>query len=64
MALIEFIQKNKEKGNVFLVFGSVENTLSRLIQEAFPDIKFITKKYKKSMFGRSSEREEWYCVIK
>lgn len=64
MALIEFIQKNKEKGNVFLVFGSVENTLSKLIQKSFPQAIFTVKKYKKSMFGRSSEREEWYCVIK
>lgn len=64
IALIEFMQKNKEKGNVFMVFGSVGNPLSKLIQKAFPEAVFIIKKYKKTMFGRSSEREEWYCIIK
>lgn len=64
LELVAFIKSNKNRNNVFMVFGSVGNPLSRLIQEAFPEAIFTVKKYKKSMFGRSSEREEWYCVIK
>lgn len=64
MKLVAFIKSNQNRNNVFMVFGSVGNPLSKIIQEAFPNIKFIIKKYKKSMFGHSSEREEWYCVIK
>lgn len=62
--LVAFIQSNQNRNNVFMVFGSVGNPLSPLIQEAFPEAIFTVKKYKKSMFGRSSEREEWYCIIK
>lgn len=62
--LVAFIQSNQNRNNVFMVFGSVGNPLSPFIQEAFPEAIFTVKKYKKSMFGRSSEREEWYCIIK
>ena len=62
--LIAFIKRNQNRNNVFMVFGSVGNPISRLIQEALPEAIFTIKKYKKAMFGRSSEREEWFCVIK
>ncbi|KXA13782.1 D12 class N6 adenine-specific DNA methyltransferase, partial [Fusobacterium equinum] len=64
LELVAFIKSNQNRNNVFMVFGSVGNPLSRLIQNVFPEATFTIKKYKKSMFGRSSEREEWYCVIK
>lgn len=44
-------------------FGSLENNLSKLIQKAF-NVDFVVKKYKKSIFGISLDRAEWYCIIK
>lgn len=62
--LIEFIRSNKNFDNVFLVFGSVGNNLQKLIEHSFPSSKIEVKKYKKQIFGKVSERAEWYCVIK
>lgn len=64
LELINFIKKNLYKNNVFMVFGSLENNLERLIKEEFKQVKFIIKEYKKSMFGKTSERAEWFCIIK
>jgi len=43
--LVEFIKRNQNKNNVFLVFGSVDNNLSKLLKENF-ECKFIIKEYK------------------
>lgn len=61
--LVEFIKNNLKNNNVFLIFGSLENNLSKLIQKAF-NVDFAIKKYKKSIFGISLDRAEWYCIIK
>ena len=61
--LVEFIKNNLKNNNVFMVFGSLENNLSKLIQKAF-NVDFVIKKYKKSIFGISLDRAEWYCIIK
>ena len=61
--LVEFVKNNLKNSNVFLIFGSLDNNLSKLIQKAF-NVDFIVKKYKKSIFGISLDRAEWYCVIK
>lgn len=61
--LVKFIKNNLKNNNVFMIFGSLENNLSKLIQEAF-NVNFVVKKYKKSIFGISLDRAEWYCVIK
>ena len=61
--LVEFIKNNLKNNNVFMIFGSLENNLSKLIQKAF-NVDFVVKKYKKSIFGISLDRAEWYCVIK
>ena len=61
--LVEFIKNNLKNNNVFMIFGSLENNLSKLLQKAF-DVDFVVKKYKKSIFGFSLDRAEWYCVIK
>ena len=61
--LVEFIKNNLKNNNVFLIFGSLENNLSKLIQKAF-NVDFVIKKYKKSIFGISLDRAEWYCIIK
>ena len=61
--LVEFIKNNLKNNNVFMIFGSLENNLSKLLQKAF-DVDFVVKKYKKSIFGISLDRAEWYCVIK
>ena len=61
--LVKFIKNNLKNNNVFMVFGSLENNLSKLIQKAF-NVDFVVKKYKKSIFGISSDRAEWYCIIK
>ena len=61
--LVEFIRNNLKNHNVFMVFGSLENNLSKLIQKAF-NVDFVVKKYKKSIFGISLDRAEWYCIIK
>lgn len=62
--LIEFIKNNLNKNNIFMVFGSLNNNLQHLIKRNFPAVKFEIKKYKRSFFGCSSERTEWYCIIK
>lgn len=61
--LMEFIKNNYGKNNVFMIFGSLNNNLQHLIKENFPAVKFEVKKYKRSFFGCSSERAEWYCLI-
>ena len=61
--LVDFIKNNLKNNNVFMVFGSLENNLSKLLQKAF-NVDFIVKKYKKSIFGISLDRAEWYCIIK
>ena len=61
--LVKFIKNNLKNNNVFMIFGSLENNLSKLIQKAF-NVDFVVKKYKKSIFGISLDRAEWYCVIK
>ena len=61
--LVEFIKNNLKNNNVFMIFGSLENNLSKLLQKAF-DVDFVVKKYKKSIFGISLDRAEWYCIIK
>lgn len=62
--LVNFIKSNLEKNNIFMIFGSLNNNLQHLIKENFPAVKFEIKKYKRSFFGCSSERAEWYCIIK
>lgn len=61
--LVEFIKRNQNKNNVFLVFGSVDNNLSKLLKENFK-CKFIIKEYKKQMFGKLAEKAEYFCLIK
>lgn len=61
--LVEFIKNNLKNNNVFMIFGSLENNLSKIIQKAF-NVDFVVKKYKKSIFGISLDRAEWYCIIK
>ena len=61
--LVKFIKNNLKNNNVFMIFGSLENNLSKIIQKAF-NVDFVVKKYKKSIFGISLDRAEWYCIIK
>ena len=61
--LVKFIKNNLKNNNVFMIFGSLENNLSKLLQKAF-NVDFVVKKYKKSIFGISLDRAEWYCIIK
>lgn len=61
--LVKFIKNNLKNNNVFMIFGSLENNLSKLLQKAF-NVDFVVKKYKKSVFGISLDRAEWYCIIK
>ena len=61
--LIEFIKRNQNKNNVFLVFGSVDNNLSKLLKENF-ECKFIIKEYKKQMFGKLADKAEYFWLIK
>lgn len=62
--LVKFVKNNLKNNNAFLIFGSLENNLSKLLQKEFKDLNFTVKKYKKSIFGISLERAEWYCAIK
>ncbi len=62
--LVEFIKRNREKNNIFMIFGSVGNHLQTILRKEFSEIEFHTMTYKKSIFGCSSVREEWYCLIK
>lgn len=64
LKLINFIKNNLERNNVFMIFGSLENNLYNLIKENFKTSKFEIMNYKKSMFGRISNRAEWFCIIK
>lgn len=61
--LVEFIKRNQNKNNVFLIFGSVDNNLSKLLKENFK-CKFIIKEYKKQMFGKLADKAEYFCLIK
>ena len=61
--LVKFIKNNLKNNNIFMIFGSLENNLSKLLQKAF-NVDFVVKKYKKSIFGISLDRAEWYCIIK
>lgn len=61
--LIEFIKRNQNKNNVFLVFGSVGNNLSGLLKENFK-CEFIIKEYKRQMFGKLADKAEYFCLIK
>ena len=61
--LVEFIKRNQNKNNVFLVFGSVDNNLSKLLKENFK-CKFIIKEYKKQIFGKLADKAEYFCLIK
>lgn len=62
--LLNFIKKNLGKNNIFMIFGSVGNHLQTILKKEFSEIEFHTITYKKSIFGCSSVREEWYCLIK
>lgn len=61
--LIQFIKNNLNRNNVFLVFGSIGNNLSKLLKESFK-CKFIEKEYSHSTFGKSTVRSEYFCLIK
>ena len=61
--LIQFIKNNLNRNNVFLVFGSIGNNLSKLLKESFK-CKFIEKEYSHSTFGKSTARSEYFCLIK
>lgn len=61
--LIDFIKRNQNKNNVFLVFGSVNNNLSKLLKNNFK-CEFIVKEYKRVTFGKLSEKAEYFCLIK
>ena len=61
--LIQFIKNNLNRNNVFLVFGSIGNNLSKLLKESFK-CEFIEKEYNHSTFGKSTVRSEYFCLIK
>lgn len=61
--LINFIKRNQNKNNIFLVFGSVDNNLSKLLKENFK-CEFIIKEYKKQIFGKVANKAEYFCLIK
>ena len=61
--LIQFIKNNQNKNNVFLVFGSIDNNLSKLLKDNFT-CEFIEKEYKHSNFGKATIRSEYFCLIK
>ena len=61
--LIQFIKNNQNKNNVFLVFGSIDNNLSKLLKDNFT-CEFIEKEYKHSTFGKVTIRSEYFCLIK
>lgn len=62
--LIKFIENNLNKNNVFLIFGSAENNLKKLIEKKFKNAVFEEKKYTRQTFGRVTDRLEWFCLIK
>lgn len=61
--LVRFIRNNQNKNNVFLVFGSIDNNLSKLLKDNFT-CEFIKKEYKHSTFGKVTIRSEYFCLIK
>ncbi len=61
--LVFFIKNNLNRNNTFMIWGSENNNLSKLIRTEFEDAKFIDIKYRKNIFGKVSERLEWYCII-
>jgi hypothetical protein fulcA4_02487 len=61
--LVQFIKNNQNKNNVFLVFGSIDNNLSKLLKDNFT-CEFIEKEYKHSTFGKATIRSEYFCLIK
>ena len=61
--LVQFIKNNQNKNNVFLVFGSIDNNLSKLLKDNFT-CEFIEKEYKHSTFGKTTIRSEYFCLIK
>ncbi|WP_130890236.1 DNA adenine methylase [Fusobacterium ulcerans] len=62
--LIKFIENNLNKNNVFLIFGSAENNLKKLIEKNFKNAEFSEKIYKFQTFGKVTDRLEWFCLIK
>lgn len=62
--LIKFIENNLNKNNVFLIFGSAENNLKKLIEKNFKNAEFSEKTYKFQTFGKLTDRLEWFCLIK
>lgn len=62
--LIKFIENNLNKNNVFLIFGSAENNLKKLIEKNFKNAEFAEKIYKFQTFGKVTDRLEWFCLIK
>ena len=62
--LIKFIENNINKNNVFLIFGSAENNLKKLIEKNFKNAEFAEKKYTRQTFGKVTDRLEWFCLIK
>lgn len=62
--LIKFIENNLNKNNVFLIFGSAENNLKKLIEKNFKNTEFEEKMYKHQTFGIATDRLEWFCLIK
>lgn len=62
--LIKFIENNLNKNNVFLIFGSAENNLKKLIEKNFKNAEFAEKTYTKQTFGKVTNRLEWFCLIK
>lgn len=62
--LVNFIKSNLKKNNVFLVFGSNENNLKKLIEKEIENPMFIEKIYKHQTFGNITDKYEWFCLIK
>ena len=62
--LIKFIENNLNKNNVFLIFGSAENNLKKLIEKNFKNAVFEEKVYTRQTYGRITDRLEWFCLIK
>lgn len=61
--IINFIKNNTGRNNVFLLFGSVGNNLSKLLQDNF-ECEFKIIEYKRSTFGKTINKAEYFCLIK
>lgn len=61
--VVNFIKNNTGKNNVFLIFGSVENNLAKLLRNNF-ECDFKIKEYKRSSFGKVVNKAEYFCLIK